>query len=145
MVTANKPNSCLRQPQCLFVCVVTHCGNTISKYDIFFLNLYKVFIMNRIILDKLDKLKDICKEHHVKELFAFGSVCTSNFNEKSDIDLLVTFYSMDFGDYADNYFSLIEKFEKLFKRKIDLITNKSLSNPYFIKSLEKTKTELYAA
>jgi len=35
--------------------------------------------------------------------------------------------------------------EQLFNRKIDLITEDSLSNPYFIKSLEKTKTELYAA
>lgn len=101
--------------------------------------------MNRIILDKLDKLKVICKEHHVKELYAFGSVCTTNFNDNSDIDLLVSFYSLDFGDYADNYFSFIEKLEALFNRKVDLITNKSLSNPYFIRSVEKTKTELYAA
>ena len=66
--------------------------------------------MNKIILDKLKLLTEICKAHHVKELFA-----------------------------------LAEKLENLFDRKVDLITVNSLSNPYFIKSLEKTKTELYAA
>jgi predicted nucleotidyltransferase len=101
--------------------------------------------MNRIIVDKLLELKEICKNHYVKELYAFGSVCTHEFRDDSDIDFLVSFHSLDYGDYTDNYFSLIEELENLFNRKIDLITNKSLSNPYFIKSLEKTKTELYAA
>ena len=101
--------------------------------------------MNKILASKLEKLKALCKEHHVKDLFAFGSVCTNSFNENSDIDLLVSFYPMDYGDYTDNYFLFIEKLESLFNRKVDLITTNSLSNPYFIKALEKTKTKLYAA
>ena len=101
--------------------------------------------MNKILLDKMNLLTEICKAHHVKELFAFGSVCTDSFTDSSDIDLLVSFYSLDFGDYTDNYFALAEILENLFNRKVDLITANSLSNPYFIKTLEKTKTELYAA
>ena len=31
----------------------------------------------------------LCKVHHVKELYAFGSVITDNFRQQSDIDLLV--------------------------------------------------------
>ena len=30
----------------------------------------------------------LCKKHKVKKLFAFGSVLTNRFNDKSDIDLL---------------------------------------------------------
>ena len=101
--------------------------------------------MHKILIDKLDQLKEICKKYHVKELYAFGSVCTDKFNDASDIDLLVSFHPLDFGEYADNYFELVERLEKLFNRKVDLTTDKSLSNPYFIKSLEKTKTMLYAA
>lgn len=101
--------------------------------------------MNKILQDKLNELIGVCKAHHVKELFAFGSVCTEKFSDSSDIDLLVSFNSLEFGDYADNYFSLADKLEFLFNRKVDLITVNSLSNPYFIKTLEKTKTELYAA
>jgi predicted nucleotidyltransferase len=52
---------------------------------------------------------------------------------------------MDYGDYADTYFELAEKFEDIFHRPVDLVTDKSLSNPYFIESLNKTKTLLYGA
>ena len=87
----------------------------------------------------------LCSTHNVKSLFAFGSVCTELFNDKSDIDLLVSFKPMEYGDYADTYFELAEKFENLLKRPIDLITDKSLSNPYFIESINHTKTLIYGA
>jgi len=81
--------------------------------------------------------------YNVKSLFAFGSVCTDNFNDQSDIDLIISFYPMDFGDYADSYFELAEQFEKLFKRPVDLVTEKSLKNPFFITAINQTKTLIY--
>lgn len=101
--------------------------------------------MQRLIVDNMDKIKTLCMMHNVKALFAFGSVCTDKFNEQSDIDLLISFYPMDFGDYADTYFDLAEKFEDLFHRTVDLVTDKSLSNPYFIDSINQTKTLLYGS
>ena len=50
---------------------------------------------------------------------------------------------MDHGTYADSYFYLADIFEKIFKRRVDLITDKSLSNPYFIDSVNKTKVLIY--
>jgi len=99
--------------------------------------------MNAIIRDNLDKIIALCSKHKVKTLFAFGSVCTDKFNETSDIDLLVSFASMDQADYADNYFSAVEDFEQVFKRPVDLVSEKSLSNPFFINSINQTKTLLY--
>ena len=99
--------------------------------------------MNSLISDNIDKIKALCVIHNVKTLFVFGSVCTDRFNEKSDIDLLISFKPMEYGDYADAYFELAEKFESLFLKHVDLITDKSLSNPYFIESVNKTKTLLY--
>lgn len=81
--------------------------------------------------------------HNVKSLFVFGSACTDQFYDNSDIDLLISFKPMDYGDYADAYFDLADKFEKLFQRPVDLVTDKSLSNPYFINSINNTKTLLY--
>ncbi len=101
--------------------------------------------MQRLLTDNIDKIKTLCLSHNVKTLFAFGSVCTDKFNDKSDIDLLISFNQMDFGDYADTYFDLADKFENLFQRPVDLVTDKSLSNPYFIDSVNKTKTLLYGA
>jgi uncharacterized protein len=99
--------------------------------------------MQKIITDNLREIISLCSNHHVKSLFAFGSVCTDRFTEESDIDLLISFQALNYGDYADNYFVLADKFEELFDRRVDLITDKSLSNPYFIKSMEQTKTALY--
>lgn len=99
--------------------------------------------MQRLLLDNIDNIRALCKTHNVRNLFAFGSICTDKFNDTSDVDLLVSFKAMDFGDYADTYFELAENFEKLFKRPVDLITDKSLKNPYFIRSVNQTKTLLY--
>jgi len=99
--------------------------------------------MNRLIIDNIDKIKVLCELHNVKALFVFGSVCTDRFNDKSDIDFLISFKPMDYGDYADNYFNLADKFEGVLHRQVDLVTDKSLSNPYFIDSINKTKIQLY--
>ena len=99
--------------------------------------------MNKIIDEHIDQIRAICVDHNVKSLFAFGSVVTDRFSDSSDIDLLISFNSMDYGDYADNYFNLADKFENIFQRQVDLITDKSLKNPYFIDSVNETKTLLY--
>lgn len=101
--------------------------------------------MNRLISDNIDNIQTLCMTHKVKSLFAFGSICTDKFNDKSDVDLLISFEPMDYGDYADTYFELADKLEKLFHRPVDLVTEKSLSNPYFIDSVNKSKTLLYGA
>lgn len=96
------------------------------------------------ILDKnIEQIKALCIAHNVKNLFAFGSVCTDKFTDKSDIDLLISFKPMDYADYADSYFEIAEKFEELFERPVDLVTEKSLKNPYFIESVNQTKTLIY--
>ena len=99
--------------------------------------------MNYLIANNISEIKVLCIAHNVKSLFAFGSVCTERFNQESDIDLLVSFNPMDYGDYADTYFELADKFELLFNRPVDLFTDKSLSNPYFIDSVNETKIQLY--
>jgi len=101
--------------------------------------------MQRFLIDKKDKLDSLCKTYNVKDLYAFGSVCTDKFRETSDIDFLVSFKHMRPDDYADSYFDLADKLEELFHRPVDLVTEKSLKNPYFIESLNQTKTRLYGA
>jgi predicted nucleotidyltransferase len=99
--------------------------------------------MQKILTNNIEKIQAICAEFNVNSLFAFGSVTTDYFNELSDIDLLISFNPMEYGDYADSYFAIAEKFEALFNRPVDLVTEKSLSNPYFIDSVNKSKTLLY--
>ena len=100
--------------------------------------------MHPIIKNQLNAIKDLCRQYKVKSLYSFGSVNTSAFNEKSDIDLLIDFEpDISIEDYTDNFFSLREKFSNLFKRDIDLVTRRSLSNPFFIQDVEQSKLLIY--
>jgi predicted nucleotidyltransferase len=101
--------------------------------------------MNKILEDNIEALKALCLEYNVGSLYAFGSVCTDQFNQDSDIDLLISMESKDYGEYADAYFELVDKFEAIFKRPVDLVTFKSLGNPYFIESVNQTKIPIYEA
>jgi hypothetical protein len=101
--------------------------------------------MQKFILDKIKELKNLCETCDVRTLYIFGSASTDKFNKSSDIDVLVSFKDISVEKYTDNYFELHDRLEELFKRKIDLITENSLSNPYFIESIEETKQLLYAA
>ncbi len=101
--------------------------------------------MQGFIKDKLNDLKILCQDYDVKTMYVFGSACTDKFSENSDIDILISFKDISIEKYTDNYFELHHKLEELFNRKIDLLTENSLSNPYFIESIEETKQLLYAA
>ena len=101
--------------------------------------------MNSIIENNKYSIEKLCKENKVDKLYVFGSVLNEKFNEKSDLDFLVSFNkNIELLDYADNYFNFLFSLEDLFSRDIDLVTEKSLKNPYFIKELENTKQLIYA-
>ena len=100
--------------------------------------------MHSILSSKLAAVSQILKDNKVKRAFAFGSVCTDQFNEQSDIDLLIAFEDdLDPITYGENYFNIIEKLEAILHRHVDLVTERTLRNPYFIKVMERTKTPIY--
>jgi len=101
--------------------------------------------MNRLISNNIDTIKGLCKKYEVKSMYLFGSSSRGKFKDTSDIDILITFHDIPIDRYTDNYFNLHYALEALFNRSIDLITERSLSNPYLIKSIEETKQLLYAA
>lgn len=96
-----------------------------------------------IIEKNLDKISDLCDKHKVARLFVFGSILSDNFKKSSDIDLLVDFSGVDLYDYADNYFDFKTSMEKLLKRKIDLLEDKAVNNPYLRKSIDASKRLIY--
>lgn len=75
------------------------------------------------ILNKLKELKPILsKEYAVKEIGLFGSFADESATEESDIDLLVELYQPT----GWKFFSLEIYLEKIFERKIDLVTKNAL-------------------
>ncbi|MGI6393846.1 MAG: nucleotidyltransferase family protein [bacterium] len=101
--------------------------------------------MDNPLKENLRELKLICKKFNVKELFVFGSMVNGHYSPESDIDFLVSFKETPLENYADQYFEMLYALEDLFQRKIDLVTIDSLSNPYFIESVNKNKELIYAA
>ena len=99
--------------------------------------------MNSILKNQLDTIRSLCERYRVKTLYVFGSVLTSNFNTHSDIDLLVDFLDQDALQYTSNYFQFKFELEKLFNRKIDLLEERALKNPYFIENINQKKQLLY--
>ena len=91
----------------------------------------------------ISEISKLCKIHKVKALYAFGSVLTEKFNEKSDVDLVVDFQPLDVLDYADNYFDLKFSLEDILKRPIDLLEEKAIKNPYFRKNLNEKRKLIY--
>jgi len=101
--------------------------------------------MMQTIETKREALDGLCLQYHVGSLEVFGSAATGNLREDSDLDFLVEFLTVDSMSLADQYFGLLEALERLFDRKVDLLTRRSLRNPYFVDSVEKTRQLLYAA
>lgn len=106
---------------------------------------YKVPKGIELILKNKDQILGLCLKYGVEELFVFGSSLDQRFSSESDLDFLVNFKKMPFDQYTDNYFRLHEDLEKLFSRRIDLITVNSLENRFFKEKVLQTRRLLYAA
>lgn len=85
----------------------------------------------------------LCKEHKVKNLYVFGSILTNNFDDESDVDLLVDFEPLDVFEYAHNYFNLKFALQDVLKRPIDLLEDKATKNPYFRESINQQRRLIY--
>lgn len=93
---------------------------------------------------KLQKdVEEICKELSLRRLDIIGSAARDDFGEKSDVDVLAIFE----GDehLFDRYFELKQRLEKLFSRKVDVIEERAIKNPYFKKTIERDRVKIYGA
>ncbi|MRX47931.1 nucleotidyltransferase family protein [Pedobacter puniceum] len=92
---------------------------------------------------KLKQIRELCKANKVKSLFAFGSVIRDDYNESSDIDLVVDFDEQDPFKYTDLYFNLKTKIEEILTKQIDLLEERGIKNHIFKQELESTKVKIY--
>ncbi|MBK9509704.1 MAG: nucleotidyltransferase domain-containing protein [Cytophagaceae bacterium] len=92
---------------------------------------------------KIDQIQELCRTNKVKTLFAFGSVTRDDFNENSDIDLVVDFDENDPFNYTDLYFNLKNNLEKILKRNVDLLEDRAIKNRLFRQQLDNTKVKIY--
>jgi predicted nucleotidyltransferase len=90
-----------------------------------------------------DQIKDLCNMYNVRRLFAFGSILTNQFNEQSDVDLIVDFDKKAIKDYFLNFFDFKYALENVLGREIDLLEEQPIRNSYLRKNIENTKVLIY--
>jgi len=90
----------------------------------------------------LDEVEAICRTHGVKRLSLFGSAARGEHNP-NDLDFLVVLDAPDDPGYADRYFGLKWDLESLFNLPVDLVTERSIRNPYFREEVEEQQQVVF--
>ena len=102
--------------------------------------------MISLIEEKRKMLEESCRKYHVERLDVFGSAATGEFRpDTSDLDFIVSFNRSSDMNLADQYFGLLEDLRDVFGRDIDLVIERAMKNPYFIKAVNNSRRIVYAA
>lgn len=100
--------------------------------------------MVSLIQKNLEEIKSIFIKYGATKAYLFGSASyVTRLKQDSDVDFLFSFPTdMDYETYANNYFNIINDLENLLNRPVDLVAEKTLSNPYLIESINRSKIRL---
>lgn len=99
--------------------------------------------MIALISDNLEAIRDLCRQYGIRRLDVFGSAATGAFNpETSDLDFIV-----DLGEYtpgtADRFFDLMADLEDLLGYPVQIVTEPSITNPYFRQAVDVQRNRIY--
>ncbi len=92
----------------------------------------------------IDGLIELARSVQIIEMHLFGSVLRDDFNQDSDIDILVRF-SPDAHYSLFDVFDIQEKFQTFLNRPVDLVEVESLVNPYRRENILTHSRKIYAA
>jgi len=92
--------------------------------------------MHPLIEERREQLQEICARYHVWRLELFGSAARDDFDPTtSDVDFLVEFLPNSTARGMEDYFGLKESLESLYGRPVDLVEERAITNPYFLRSI----------
>lgn len=87
----------------------------------------------------------LCRRVGVRKLELFGSAARGDFDRAgSDVDFLFDFDD-DPDALADRFFQLLEGLGQLLGRKVDLVSSRDVTNPFFLEVVNRDRVTLYAA
>lgn len=102
--------------------------------------------MDAAISSRREDIAALCRRFGVKRLDLFGSAASGGFDPRhSDFDFLVDLGEQPSAAYVEAYFGLQESLATLLGRPVDLVTDRSLTNPYLRTSILQSRQPLYAA
>ncbi len=99
--------------------------------------------MEKVVEQHLPQIKELMLQYGVVTAYLFGSAAKGTMNENSDVDFIIKFPDdMHYTIYSDNYFALAEALENLLKKNVELVTEKTLKNPYLLQNINRHKLQL---
>ena len=102
--------------------------------------------MHPLIENNLPQIRELCEKHKVKRLYVFGSALRDDFKPgESDVDFLVELSYSNPHEHRWSYYGLLHGLEEILSSEIDLIELETISNPYFLEAINKTRRGVYAA
>ena len=93
------------------------------------------------------EIESLCKAYAVKRLRLFGSAAKGDWDPAtSDFDFVVEFDDVPPSMHAfDQYLLFKERLEAILGRTVDLVELSAVKNRYFLRNLERTAQDWYAA
>lgn len=95
----------------------------------------------------LNIIASFCRKHGVKSFSLFGSILRDDFDESSDVDVLIDLPGLDLDFHEEC--RLLDELEIIFGRKVDLVHTDILSSPLMNKhrkeAIATTSQEIYRA
>lgn len=89
------------------------------------------------------ELPKVCKVYGIAYFDVFGTLARGQIQNESDIDLIIEFEEPRRDSISERYFGFLHTLEDKFHRKIDLLTPKSLKNPYLLSEIDKDRLRIY--
>jgi len=96
--------------------------------------------MDAVLQQNLPQIRELLRQYGVEAAYAFGSAVKGTRKADSDMDFVIRLpENMDFVTYSDNYFSLLIALQALLQTEVDLVTEKTLKNPFLIQTINAHK------
>jgi uncharacterized protein len=104
------------------------------------------FLVISLIEERREQIAALCRKYGIRRLDLFGSAAAGDFETgKSDVDFFYEFDDRDSRSLADRFFDFQKGLEELLGSKVDLISARDASNPFFLQVANRHRLTLYAA
>jgi uncharacterized protein len=73
-------------------------------------------------------IAEFCRRHGVRELYLFGSILSDEFDDQSDVDVMIEMQDADAPGSFEESFGMEDELEKIFRRKVDLVSKRVVAS-----------------
>ena len=92
----------------------------------------------------LKQIEEFCRKYGVQELSLFGSVLRDDFDDQSDIDVMLQF-KPECGFSFENTPDIQDDLERIFSRPVDVIEKGKIRNAFRRHAIMNNRRVVYAA